>query len=266
MTTAADSLSSPGAEPVLPTPPYQPEYRPEYEPGVETHAVHILRDQNQLFERIRHREDLTGLIRQGLLVAVLGSAVFGLSLGTYAQTFSQVLASALKLPILLLGATVICFPAFHLLQSWLAKNPLDFKGSVALQSISLASVALVWGSLAPAVIFLVASTQHYRLCQFLAVGVGAAGGLVGLSVLSSGYWSLCEDLKVKTQGGLLRRTLKEARALAAYLFLYGCVGGQMSWILRPFIGSPTMQFQIFRAPDPEAGNFFLMLLRMLGLV
>lgn len=236
----------------------------------ELSPVYILRDQDRLFERIRQNEDLQGLIRQGLLTAVVGAAVFGAALGMYAQTFQQMAASTLKLPILLLGATLICFPAFHILQSWRADRPLDLRASVALQSVSLASVALVWGSLAPAVIFLVASTQHYRLCQFLAVGVGAAGGIVGLSVLSTGYQALCRIETAtdddETKKGPLRRLLSRERPLAAYLFLYACVGGQLAWMLRPFIGSPTMAFQIFRAPDPETGNFFMMLLRMLGLL
>lgn len=253
----------------------------------ETHAgelspVHILRDQAQLFDRIRRADDLDGLIRQSLLTAIIGAAVFGAALGTYAQTPSQMAASTLKLPILLLGATLICFPAFHVLQSWRARAPLALRAGVALQSVSLASVALIWGSLSPAVLFLVTSTQHYRLCQFLAVGVGAAGGVVGLSVLSAGYAALCESaasgepaagksadgapiVTMSENRGRLRRLLTKDRPLAAYLFLYSCVGGQLAWMLRPFIGSPTMPFQVFRAADPEAGNFFLMLLRMLGM-
>ena len=226
--------------------------------------IEILRDRDSLFERIRRAENLDGLIRRGLLTAVVGAATFGAALGTYAQTFSQMAASTLKLPILLLGATLICFPAFHVLQSLRARTPLDLRASVALQSVSLASVALIWGSLSPAVLFLVTSTQHYRLCQFLAVGVGAAGGVVGLSVLSAGYVALCERPADETADHL-RRFLWRDRPLAAYLFLYSCVGGQLAWMLRPFIGSPTMPFQVFRDADPEAGNFFLMLLRMLGL-
>lgn len=228
--------------------------------------VYILRDKDHLFEHIRQGQGLHALIRQSSLTAVAGAALLGVSLGTYAGTFSQILASSLKLPILLLGAALICFPAFHLLQSALARYPQSLRASVALQSIALASVALVWGSLSPAVLFLVTSTQHYRLCQFLAVGVGAAGGLVGLSTLSAGYRYLCHGPENEgDEQGRRRRLRSSERPLVAYLFLFSCVGGQLAWMLRPFIGSPTMPFQLFRAPDPETGNFFVMLLRMFGL-
>lgn len=262
MSAAADTFDAPGG--------------PELGAPAQLSAVYILRDRERLFERIRRGEDLRGLILQGLLTAVVGSMIFGLALGIYAQSFSQILASGLKLPILLLGAAALCFPAFHLLQSGRAVHPLGLEASVALQSTALAAVALVWGSLAPAVIFLVTSTQHYRLCQFLAVGVGAAGGVVGLGTLLAGYRSLCqgqpqgmESNESEPTKAAPRRSvwkiLNSDPPLWAYFFLFGCVGGQLSWVLRPFIGSPTMPFQIFRTPDPEAGNFFLFLLRMLGL-
>ena len=230
-------------------------------------AVYILRDREQLFERIRRGEDLRQMILQGAVVAAIGAAIFGVALGIYAQTFGQITASGLKLPILLLGTALLCFPVFHLLQSGRARHPLGLEASVALQTTALAATAVVWGSLAPAVIFLVSSTQHYRLCQFLAVGVGAAGGVVGLGTLLAGYRTLCEGRAREPEEdrrGLLRRAWNLDRPLAAYFFLFGCVGGQLAWVLRPFIGSPTLPFQIFRAADPEAGNFFLMLLRMLG--
>ena len=259
MSAAVDTLDTPGG--------------PGVDAPVHLSAVYILRDRERLFERIRRGENLRGLILHGLATAVVGSSVFGLALGIYAQAFSQIMASGLKLPILLLGAAALCFPAFHLLQSGRAKYPLSLRASVALQSTALAAVALVWGSLAPAVIFLVSSTQHYRLCQFLAVGVGAAGGFVGLGTLLAGYRSLCQGLGDEPDHAdaqpVARRNVWKVLAsdppLWAYFFLFGCVGGQLSWVLRPFIGSPTMPFQIFRAPDPEAGNFFLFLLHMVGL-
>jgi hypothetical protein len=38
-----------------------------------------------------------------------------------------------------------------------------------------------------------------------------------------------------------------------WVIIYGLVGAQMGWLLRPFIGSPNMDFQWFR---PRSGNFF----------
>ena len=35
----------------------------------------------------------------------------------------------------------------------------------------------------------------------------------------------------------------------AWLLIYGAVGAQMGWLLRPFIGSPNREFQWFRERD-----------------
>jgi hypothetical protein len=35
--------------------------------------------------------------------------------------------------------------------------------------------------------------------------------------------------------------------------IYALVGAQMSWILRPFIGTPGLEFELFR---PRHGSFF----------
>ena len=46
-----------------------------------------------------------------------------------------------------------------------------------------------------------------------------------------------------------------------WVFLFAFVGAQMAWVLRPFIGSPTMDFAWLR---PRESNFFEALLHTLG--
>lgn len=223
-------------------------------------SLYLLRDREQLFRQIKAGDQLAQTLRGALLTALAGSAIFGLALGSYAATWAQVAAATLKLPILLLGTAALCFPCFHIFQSWRAERPLPLAQALALKATALAAVALVWGSLAPPIIFLVASTHHYRLSQFLALGVGVLGGVVGLSVLMSGYRLLCrsEDSEEPSQ----RRD--ERAFLFIYFVIFGTVGSQLAWILRPFIGSPSLPFQLFRAPNPEDGNFFTFVLHMLG--
>ncbi|MFY8201909.1 MAG: hypothetical protein ACOVLE_14630, partial [Pirellula staleyi] len=38
-----------------------------------------------------------------------------------------------------------------------------------------------------------------------------------------------------------------------WVFVFAVVGAQMSWVLRPFIGSPDLEFSWFRE---RSGNFF----------
>ena len=50
------------------------------------------------------------------------------------------------------------------------------------------------------------------------------------------------------------------KVFTCWLIVFGLVGAQMGWVLRPFIGSPDMPFQFFRARE---SNFFDAVLRML---
>ena len=43
------------------------------------------------------------------------------------------------------------------------------------------------------------------------------------------------------------------RVFMVWTVIYGVVGAQMGWLLRPFIGSPGMPFTLFRERE---GNFF----------
>lgn len=63
----------------------------------------------------------------------------------------------------------------------------------------------------------------------------------------------------------LRRNAEAERArtiFRVWTVIYGAVGAQMGWILRPFIGSPGLPFQIFR--EGRDSNFFEAVLRTLG--
>ena len=40
---------------------------------------------------------------------------------------------------------------------------------------------------------------------------------------------------------------------SCWMIVFGLVGAQMSWVLRPFIGTPDMPFEWFRARE---SNFF----------
>lgn len=53
------------------------------------------------------------------------------------------------------------------------------------------------------------------------------------------------------EGRKLGRRIKAVFTI--WMIVFGLVGAQMSWILRPFVGSPDSSFQWFR---PRGSNFF----------
>jgi hypothetical protein len=114
----------------------------------------------------------------------------------------------------------------------------------------------------------------------------AVAGFIGLKILlamlsrleaaSSGAVSMRmePDRTTEVQGGdaqagpakPLPRPAAGERTTASTTFLvwvviYALVGAQMGWILRPFVGSPDLSFQLLRGRE---ANFFIDVLRTLG--
>lgn len=176
--------------------------------------------------------------RGPLLLGFVGCAAFGAALGSYGGDALQTLAAALKVPLLLVATAALCFPALFVLQTQRAPRPMPLRQALEVQLASLSATAIVWGAFAPPLLFLVGSTHHYRLAQLLSLAVGAVGGLTGLGRF------------LRLHAPLAGHTGRLPGYLLLYLLVFAMVGGQMAWMLRPFIGDPGLPFQLFR----EAGG------------
>ncbi|MDH3523858.1 MAG: hypothetical protein OES32_09755 [Acidobacteriota bacterium] len=207
--------------------------------------------EKELLAQLREAPNQPAALRHSLLAALVGAAVFGVALGSYGMSAAQMVVSAVKVPLLLLGTGALCFPAFYVFQAVKASEPMSFVQSAALQATALSTTAMIWAALSLPLFFLVSTTGHYTLTQFLALAVGAIGGVVGWHRLTNGY--------LRLSGGESGHRLR--LPLFLYLLVFGCVGSQLAWVLRPFIGSPSLGFELFRNLE---GNIFAHVLRMLG--
>lgn len=198
----------------------------------------------ELAAALREGRALGPVLRRQLTLAAAGAALFGVALGSYGLNPWQVLFSAIKTPLLLLGATALCFPTFFVLQLLRAPSPTSLAGAATLQGAALAATGAVWGAFSLPLAFLVITTADYHLTQFLSLAIGAAGGLAGAHRLRRLYRTTCEE-----EGETAHRP--RLSFLLPYVLLYGAVGAQLAWLLRPFIGSPELGFQLFR---PLEGN------------
>jgi hypothetical protein len=220
--------------------------------GLEVPALREVWDQGSVLEQIRSGRDMGRLFARSAVTAAAGAALFGAALGTYAQAPLAILASAIKVPLLLVGTAALCFPTFFVVQALRSARPLSLSRAVAIQANTLAVVGLVWGGFSLPTLFLVGTTGHYELAQWLSLAIGSAGGLAGFSRFLAAY-------SATTETPSLRAAL---RALVPYFVLFAVVGGQLAWTLRPFIGSPSEGFAIFR---PLESNFLLHVLSLVGL-
>lgn len=181
----------------------------------------ILRSPEAVAERSRSGEDLRPLFVAALLALVVGAGIFGAVLAT-SRGGMQLVYSAIKLPLALLGTLVLSVPAFHAIAAALGRA-MSLGGMVGLALAATARAALVLVALAPLVWF-----AFDR-------GLGYHGGVM----LSACCYGLAGLSALELVGRGVGRDPRGLVILACFGAVLLPTGAQMAWMLRPFIGRPA---------------------------
>ncbi len=211
-----------------------------------------------------------------IVLAVLGM-IYGLCMACFAlfkstgPNFWQLLSSALKVPALFFLTLAVTLPSLYVFNA-LVGSRLTLSSVIRLLIAALAVMLAVLASLGPIVAFFSVSTTSYSFMVLLNVLVFGVSGVLGLLFLLQTLHrlSLADTVEeerpsepvlltpVEEPGALdpidnrvLGRHVKTVFRL--WVIVFGLVGAQMSWVLRPFIGDPTRPFVWFRARE---SNFF----------
>ncbi len=187
--------------------------------------------------------------RLGLAVAVLYS-FYGLSMGLYRGALPGVI-SALKLPFLYLTTLAVCFPVFYVLNC-LHRQRLSTGQCGRLLLVATSTNALALASFAPVSFFFTFTTSRagYPFIVLLQVAVFAIAALLSVVEIALIFRA--------TAARVGRRV--PASLIASWAVLYAFVLSQMSWVLRPWIGTWTLEYRLFR---PIGGSFIEAILDML---
>lgn len=246
---------------------------------------------------------------RGLVVVVIAlSMIYGVCMASFTVIrlgglggYMQVVASAVKLPLLFFLTLVVTLPSLYVFNA-LVGTRLRLRSVVRLMVAMLGVITAVLASLGPIVAFFGVSTTSYPFMKLLNVVAATVAGLLGLAFLlrtlhrlvlrdnvaawqepnpsppevvhgpaeygRPAPWQIAKA-KQKGDGALeLVGERTEARAKAIFriwVLVFALVGAQMSWVLRPFIGDPRLPFAWFRARE---SNFFVdvfeALFRLLG--
>ena len=225
----------------------------------------------------------------GLAATLTALGVFyGACMGTFAVTGHgsgnplQILASAIKVPALFLLTLAVTFPSLYVFNA-LVGSRLRADALLRLLAAAMAVMMAVLASMGTIVLFFAFSTTSYPFMVLLNVAVFAISGFLGLSFLLQTLHriSVAEqqaqldalerppdqpppppDLTpapLPVPGALERM---EGHVLGPHVravfriwvIIFGLVGAQMGWILRPFVGDPNLKFAWFR---PRMSNFFI---------
>lgn len=203
---------------------------------------HILRNRKDFFDEIQENNEISTKIRDMLISSISFFALYGAVMGS-SNSALQALSSAIKLPILFLITLVICLPTLYFFNLFFGSR-LTLPQTLALILTALTVTAVLTLSFAPISLFFWLTAPHYQFFKLLNVVILSLTGSFGLTFLISGMSHMQQEDKQMTRGLILRM----------WIVVYGFVGTQMAWTLRPFLGAPGYPFQIFRQ---LGGNFYV---------
>ncbi|MCA9039209.1 MAG: hypothetical protein KDA65_02555 [Planctomycetaceae bacterium] len=233
------------------------------------------------------RQILVMIILLGMLYGLCMS-VFSMTQDYPGHEF-QIVASMIKVPALFLLTLLITFPSLYVFNALVGSR----FGVVELLRLIIASLGValaMLGSLGLIVAFFSVSTTSYGFMILLNVFIFSVSGFLGLKFLLQTLHRMSilaareeTDSKAKQNEAespspnegqnfeieIIPESAKETGPLAklygpilsgevktvfrCWIVVFGLVGAQMSWVLRPFIGDPNSEFAWFR---PRSSNFF----------
>jgi hypothetical protein len=206
--------------------------------------------ESSLIDRVAQGRELGKVLTTAAMVLTLGCGAYGMSMGLWRSPL-QSLSAGLKLPAMFL-ATAALTAGLDVVLCGLLRARIRPAQALTASVLAMAILGSVLGSLAPIAAFVsmqvepprgVASvpTSHWLLTGHVLV-MGMAG-IVAVSRLRGLLDALIPDSAVSR------------RVLWAWMITHGVVGAQMSWVLRPFVGNPTLPVRVFRTRAWE-GSFF----------
>jgi hypothetical protein len=220
-----------------------------------------------------------------IVIGTLGM-LYGICMGVFSLRAGgldhaiQLFASMIKVPALFALTLIVTFPSLYVFNA-LVGSQLMIGSLLRLLVTSLAVTLAVLSSIGPIVAFFSFTTTSYPFMMVLNVMVFAMAGMLGLMFL----WQTLRRMSAKSEIQPSDLKLSDPVPLPAntpvladltnpgpldaaapqfltahvriifsiWMFAFGLVGAQMSWVLRPFIGNPEQPFTWFR---PINSNFF----------
>lgn len=200
----------------------------------------------------------------------------------------QMLASVVKLPLLFILTLFVTLPSLYVFNA-LVGSRLTLTSVIHLLIASMAVTVTVLASLGPIIAFFSLSTTSHPFMVLLNVTAASIAGILGMKflfhtlnrlvfsrdqkempapppVLTANVMTETPDAQAEIvpaapdrrlaplDPGGLSQSSDAKSVFRVWVMVFALVGAQMSWVLRPFVGSPSLEFAWFR--EREA-NFFI---------
>ena len=213
--------------------------------------MEFLRDRSKFLENLRNGKYIEKYI---IAFAVCSSLFFGLYggiLGSFSGGW-QTISSAIKLPALYLLTLLVCLPALFFFDV-VCGSKRTFWQYCCLLLASMSAISVMLFGFAPISLFFRLSMNDYNFFKLLNVVILIISSFVGIQFFYRGMLFINDIEGIHSK----RRNI----SVKAWLVLYGFVGSQLGWTLRPIFGSPGKSFEIFRNIE---SNFYAHLVHIIS--
>lgn len=211
-----------------------------------TNLFNIFQHEEDYFNALTDKTKVRSLLGSQFVLILCFLLIYGIIMGSY-NGFAQSISSAVKLPALIFLTLLICFPAFYVIQFMIGSKMtlVQMLGIVLSGFIVFATIAV---SFATIVLFFMITGDNYAFIKLLHVAILLFSGIFAMRTIIRGLKYACEKQNIYPKLGL--------NVFKVWIIIFAFVGTQLSWNLRPFIGSKDMAFELFREKE---GNFYLAL-------
>ncbi len=191
-----------------------------------------------------------------LVVTLLGLGLFGAAMGL-TSGLPWALTSSIKLPLVFCASLLICLPTLYYF-SLLVGGRLTLLQTIALILTALTVTAVLSLGFALISLFFHFTGSGYSFMVALNVVMLAVSAGAGLLFLVQGALYMDQTAPpahVSLSGwfGFFLTGGARSAVLVSWVLIFGFIGLQMGWTLRPFLGAPGSDFVLMR---PVEGSFY----------
>lgn len=215
----------------------------------------LLRRREAYFGTIYEGKEVIPLIKWCLLATLILSGIYGITMGTpglmkgnLGWGLLQMISSGIKVPILFLISLLVCYPVLYFVIVLMGSR-LSFYQTLCLILLAVTMNAILLAGCAPITLFFVFTGSDYGFIKLLNLFIFAFSGAWAMSALWQGLTKMCEKSDLYPKQAI--------KILQVWILVFGFVGTQMAWSLRPFIGDPEQKFELLRSD--QSGNIYHML-------
>lgn len=245
----------------------------------------ILQNRERFIQSILAKEHLRLMATALLAISCVSFFVYGFVLGLQ-HSILQALSSAVKLPLLFLLTIVVTFPTLFIFGSLIGIGR-TFMQTVVILLGGTAIISLALVALSPVTLLFGMTTSSYAFFKLLNVGIFIVAWFLGAAFFRAIYAPPVsagavlrvrstrdddDETGVQTSSIALseeqadNHTKVQAYFIRFWFLLYGFVAVQISWMLRPFVCSSSLEFQLLRGlRDNVYGDILYSIAHILGL-